>query len=304
MFACIDLGGTNIRGAWVDVSGGRGAIALISRPRTLDGTKEALLSLIASIQNDAPDRIRGVGLATAGPLDHRTQQYLQTSNMPELNFFRVGDFISRETGLTVAMENDGQAAALGETWQGCLAGEQQAVVITLGTGVGSGVIMEGRIWRANHFTGPELGHLYLGPGRGKRCGCGQVGCAETWLNKKALLDLFLEEGLVGSDLRELHQSLPDRDHRAAKVMGRYGRRLGLFISSLQVGFGFQGVGLSGGLSAYVPYCQQHIWATLKKRFQDRSWWLPERIVASPDPEMSALLGMAKILILTEEGQEQ
>jgi glucokinase len=279
-------------------------MSLVSRPRTLEGTKEALLSLMASIQKDAPGRIRGVGLATAGPLDHRTRQYLQTSNMPELNFFRVGDFISRETGLAVAMENDGQAAALGETWQGCLAGEPQAVVITLGTGVGSGVIMDGRIWRANHFTGPELGHLYLGPGRGKRCGCGQVGCAETWLNREALLELFLDEGLAGSDLREFHQAVVDKDPRAAKVMGRYGRRLGLFISSLQVVFGTQSVGLSGGLSAYVPYCQQHIWATLKKRFEHRSWWLPERVVASSDPEMSALLGMARILILKEGGQEQ
>jgi glucokinase len=279
-------------------------MSLVSRPRTLEGTKEALLSLIASIEKDAPGRIRGVGLATAGPLDHRTRQYLQTSNMPELNDFRVGDFLSRETGLAVAMENDGQAAALGETWQGCLAGERQAVVITLGTGVGSGVIMGDRIWRANHFTGPELGHLYLGPGRGKRCGCGQVGCAETWLNKEALLDLFLDEGLAGSDLREFHQAVVDEEPRAAKVMGRYGRRLGLFISSLQVVFGSQSVGLSGGLSAYVPYCQQHIWATLKKRLAHRSWWLPERVVASSDPEMSALLGMARILILKEEGQEQ
>jgi glucokinase len=224
--------------------------------------------------------------------------------MPELDFFRVGDFIKAQTGLKVTMDNDAQAAALGETWQGCLAGEQRAVVITLGTGVGSGVIMDGRIWRADHFTGPELGHLYLGPGRRKRCGCGQVGCAETWLNREALMDLFQGEGLPGSDLREYHQAAAQGDARVLKVMNRYGRRLGLYLSSLQVVFGVQSFGLSGGLSSFVPFCEPSIWAVLKKRFQHRSWWLPKRIAVSSDPEMSALLGMARTLVIAEAGSEQ
>lgn len=299
MFACIDLGGTNLRGTWVDASGGRGRVNLISRPRTLDGTREALVRLIASIQQEAPSDLRGIGLATAGPLDHRSRTYLRTSNMPELNDFPVGDFLKERTGLMVTMENDAQAAALGETWKGCLAGEQRAVVITLGTGIGSGVIMDGCIWRADHFTGPELGHLYLGPGRRKRCGCGQVGCAETWLNKEALMDLFLAEGVADADLRAFHQLAAEGDPRAMRVMKLYGRRLGLYLSSLQVIFGVQSIGLSGGLSRFIPLCESFIWATLEKRFQGRGWWLPKRIAASSDPEMSALLGMAKTLVMAE-----
>ena len=302
MFACIDLGGTNLRGTWVSGSGERGEVNLIARPRTLEGTKESLLALISSIRKDASSNLRGVGLATAGPLDHRSRQYLQTSNMPELNFFKMGDFLNEQTGLMVSMDNDAQAAALGETWQGCLAGEQEAVVITLGTGVGSGVIIDGDIWRANHFTGPELGHLYLGPGRRKRCGCGQVGCAETWLNKEALVDLCQDEGMFGSDVRDLHQAVDNREPRALKVMERYGRRLGLYLSSLQVIFGVRSIGLSGGLSSFLPYCEDWVWDTLRKRFQHRSWWLPERIAASSDPEMSALLGMARTLVMAEEGR--
>lgn len=300
MYICIDLGGTNVRGTWVDRAGQYGQLFLLPRPTSLQGTKDCLQDLIERIQDQICTKVQGIGLASAGPLDHRKRLYLETTNMPELNYFHIGDFLEEVFDLPVIMENDAQAAALGEVWQGSLAGSQQAVVLTLGTGVGSGVISKGRIWRGGHFTGPELGHIFLGPGMKKRCGCDQVGCAETWLQKEALKEIFRFQGLKIKTLRDLQPLIEGHDHLARRGLEIYGRRLGLYLSVLQVIFGFEDICLSGGLSWFVPYCREHIWSTLHYRLQSRNWLLPQRIVASTNPEMSALWGMARAWINAEK----
>jgi glucokinase len=299
MFACIDLGGTNIRGTWIDRDGNVGRVELSQRSRDLEGTKSALVRLVRSICEQAPSRVQGIGLASAGPLDHRERRYLKTSNMPELDYFRVGDFLEERFGMPVLMENDAQAAALGEVWKGGLAGENSGVVLTLGTGVGSGVIMDGDLWRGGHFTGPELGHIFLGRREDRHCGCGQTGCAEIWLNKTALVELFRERGYDIAELREMTGPVERREPAAEEAMRAYGERLGTYLSILQVVFGLPCVGLSGGLSSFVPSCLDSVWRTLQDAFEYRQWWLPRRIVSSPDPEMSALYGMGKAWKLAE-----
>ncbi len=300
MYICIDLGGTNLRGTWVDQEGRCGSLIYLARPQSLEGTKQALVDLIRDLLSQAPQEVQGIGLASAGPLDHIQGKYLITSNMPELDYFQVADFLKSEFGLQVIMENDAQAAALGEVWKGGLAGEEQAVVLTLGTGLGSGVIMQGRIWRAGHFTGPELGHIFLGLEQGRECGCGQYCCAETLLNKQALLQIAAEQGLVLSDLHELQPLLDQNHSQAKKIMQEYGLRLGLFLCILQVVFGFKSIGLGGGLSAFFPYCQEYVWQCMHQKFKCRQWWLPEKIIPSPEPEFSAILGMARAFQLQQQ----
>jgi glucokinase len=221
--------------------------------------------------------------------------------MPELNCFAIGEYLENRYGLPLLMENDAQAAALGEVWKGCLEGVTEAVVLTLGTGIGSGVIRNGMIWRANHSTGPELGHIYLGPGRKKVCGCGQVGCAETWLNKQALIDLFHKDGFQVFELRDILGLVQKQDPQVIRIIRQYGHRLGLYISMLQVVFGCDHIGLSGGMSHFVPFCLDTIWQTLRHRFVSRQQWLPKSIGYSPDPEMSGLYGMARLWELAEQG---
>jgi glucokinase len=296
MFVCLDLGGTNLRGTWFGADGTFGDVILKPRPKSLEGTCSALLTIVADIAAGAPREPTGIGVASAGPLDHRTGAYLRTTNMPELDHFPLARFLEERTGAFVLMENDAQAAAVGEVFSGGIKGARDAVVLTLGTGLGSGVILEGRLWRAAHVTGPELGHVYMGPLPGARCGCGQFGCAETWLRKKALEDLLVSRGVVLHRFREVEELLDIGHDGAIKALRAYGRRLGIFISMLMVMCGVKHVGVSGGLSRLSDSFLDATWDTLKHRLKEREWLLPETIAPSPDPDMSALWGMLRLCL--------
>ncbi len=296
MFICIDLGGTNIRGTWMDNSGNSGRIIVLARPKIQEGTREALAVIIEEISRDCPQSVKRVGLASAGPMDITRGVYLDPTNMPELKGFDLKSFITRDLGYELVLENDAQAAALGEVFRGCLAGRKDALVFTLGTGLGSGVIINQSIWRGRLPAGPELGHLYLGPGRKVRCGCGQTGCAETWLNASALMDLAINNKVNIKSLREFDAYLLKNDDRALKTMRQYGRRLGLYLSQVVSVFGITCIGLSGGLSRLGPYFTESAREVLAHRLNRRQWLIPDTICCSPDPEMSALWGMCALMI--------
>lgn len=296
MFICIDLGGSNIRGTWINSSGLTGRVAHSSRPKTLDGTKKSLITIINDIRSQCPGKVQKIGLASAGPMDTQKGAYLNPTNMPELKNFHLRNFLLDRFGLEVTLENDAQAAALGEIFKGCLTGETDAMVFTLGTGLGSGVVVDNRIWRGKLPAGPELGHLYLGPGRKVKCGCGQTGCAETWLNAKALHDLVLANGLNIISLRDLDTCLEELNPMAIKALKQYGHRLGLYLSQVVSVFGISNIGLGGGLSRLAPYFISSAQQTLAHRLSKRKWLIPEKICNSPDPEMSALWGMCYLMI--------
>lgn len=296
MFICIDLGGSNIRGTWINSSGLTGKVVHSSRPKSLDGTKESLISTINDIRAQCPGKVQKIGLASAGPIDFQKGKYLSPTNMPELKNFHLRDFLVNKSGLEVILENDAQAAALGEIFKGCLTGENDALVFTLGTGLGSGVIVNNRIWRGKLPAGPELGHLYLGPGRKVKCGCGQTGCAETWLNAKALYDLVVGKGLNIPSLRDLDTHLEEKNPMAMKALSQYGHRLGLYLSQVISIFGICKIGIGGGLSRLAPYFFASAHQTLAHRLSKRPWLIPEKICRSSDPEMSALWGMCYLMI--------
>ena len=295
MFVCIDLGGNNIRGTWMDRSGGSGTPIALPRPRTLDGTKKILEALIRDLSREAREPVEQIGIASAGPLSLSSGVYIDPTNMPELKGFDLSGYIKETFNIAPVLENDAQASALGEIFKGSLKGEKDALVFTLGTGLGSGVIVSGKIWRGNLEAGPELGHIYLGPGRKKKCGCGQVGCAETWLNAKALHDLVEQNGIVLKSLKEVRIHLEQKDEKALKAMSQYGKRLGLYLSQMVSVFGIKKIGLSGGLSELSPYFLQSTRYTINYRLASRPWLLPDKLAVTPDPHMSALWGMGYLM---------
>lgn len=180
----IDIGGTKIAGAVVDAGGSILAEDRVVSPATdPSAIEEAVAGLVARFAHD--HRIEAVGVGAAGYIasDRSTVQFapnIAWRNEP------LGDDLGRLTGLPVVVENDANAAAWGEFRYGAGRDVDDQLMVTVGTGVGGGVVIDGRLLRGAHGVAAEIGHLCVVPD-GRLCGCGNHGCLEQYGSGTALV---------------------------------------------------------------------------------------------------------------------
>ncbi len=185
----IDLGGTNLKAAAVDRSG-----RVLAR-ETLDasgqGPDSALPERVAlvdrlldSLSLSRSDLV-GVGVGAPGPLSHRTGRIIHCANLPGWVDVPLRDYLHDQLGVRVTLDNDGNAAAFGEFWAGAGGGVGDLVMLTLGTGVGAGVVLGGRILHGHFENAAELGHMIVAAD-GLPCACGQRGCLEQYASAEAV----------------------------------------------------------------------------------------------------------------------
>ena len=192
----MDLGGTRIKVGVVDEQGR--LLNLRKFPTRVDLGRETLVRRILGIINKCleedpqpqnPPRV--IGLGAAGMIDTRKGMVLLSPNFPDWHQVPLARLVSEHTGLPTFLDNDANAVTYGEKWAGAGKDMNNFVCLTLGTGVGSGLVLDGRLWYGNHGSGPEIGHMTIYP-KGRRCLCGNRGCLETlasagWLVKMASL---------------------------------------------------------------------------------------------------------------------
>ena len=184
----IDLGGTNIKGALVSETG---EIAReVSRPTRVELGAEAVCDGIAAVITELSsgvDRtsLGGVGLGCPGTVDDETGCVLYANNLGWKNFDLRAAVKSR-TGFDLRIGNDANVAALAEALVGCAKGAQSAVIVTLGTGVGGGVVLDGKMLTGYTGAASELGHMVIRAG-GEECTCGRRGCFEAYASATALI---------------------------------------------------------------------------------------------------------------------
>ena len=184
----IDLGGTNIKGALVSETG---EIAReVSRPTRVELGAEAVCDGIAAVITELSsgvDRtsLGGVGLGCPGTVDDETGRVLYANNLGWKNFDLRAAVKSR-TDFDLRIGNDANVAALAEVLVGCAKGAQSAVIVTLGTGVGGGIIINGKVYSGSNFAGGELGHTVIVVD-GRPCTCGRHGCWETYASATGLI---------------------------------------------------------------------------------------------------------------------
>ncbi|HET6438299.1 MAG TPA: ROK family protein [Anaeromyxobacter sp.] len=183
----VDLGGTQVRAGLVedgrvlrrastltDVRGGAGAVL------------EQMVALFAEVCGPADrERLAGVGVSAPGPLDGDRGVVLHIPTLPHLDGFALRDSLAAELGLPVTVENDGIAAAVGEWRHGAGRGLRHLVYVTVSTGVGGGVIVDGHVMRGRLGMAGHVGHMRLAT-EGPRCACGAVGCLEALASGTAL----------------------------------------------------------------------------------------------------------------------
>ncbi|MDI6893518.1 MAG: ROK family protein [Bacillota bacterium] len=187
----LDVGGTKVAGALVD---DRGQVReRVELPTLAEGGFEVSFGQVAAVARSLVEcaggrgwRVGGAGAGFPGPLDPRAGVLHNPPNLPGWDGMRVGDFLADELGLPVVVENDANAAALGEARHGAGRGFSLVVYFTLGTGVGGGVVCDGRIFSGVRGAAAELGHLVVRAG-GEPCRCGGRGCLEAYASGPALV---------------------------------------------------------------------------------------------------------------------
>jgi glucokinase len=181
LYIGVDLGGTTVRAGLVDASGAvvRELSLGTESERAADLFRQ-LTTLVSELHAD-PEvgaRVAAVGVGLPGLVNNKTHQAVVLPNLPDLSSLDLYGELRKLTSLPVVLDNDSNAAAYGELLCGAGHGSQNLLYVGIGTGVGSGLIIDGRVWRgANGYAG-ELGHMTIDPD-GIECACGNVGCVET-----------------------------------------------------------------------------------------------------------------------------
>ncbi len=217
----VDLGATQIRAAVL-----RGA-TLLSRVGLLIGAEPAPERVIPRIfqavqqaltEAKTPlEAIAGIGIGAPGPLNNRTGVIVAPPNLPGWNHVPLRDLFVEKFGIPIFVENDANAAALGEFMFGAGHGSKELVYLTISTGIGGGVITNGKIMEGIVGTAGELGHMTIN-WRGGRCNCGNIGCLEYLASGTAIARLANEAIAMGNGDELLTFALAQHDQdRAANT---------------------------------------------------------------------------------------
>jgi glucokinase len=228
-----DLGGTDLKGALVDTAG-----AVLASERLPAGAAvsasapfEAMVALAARLTAAAPAPPRAAGLGAPGVIDPLTGALVgTTAHLPHWRDVPLRDELARRLGLPVVVDNDANLAALAEHRAGAARGARLSLTVTVGTGVGCGIVSEGRVLRGAHGGAGELGHLPLG-GTGARCACGVEGCVEPEAAGEGLAAAAREAGLDAPDARAVFALAALGEPRAQALVARLAHQLGRLLGA-------------------------------------------------------------------------
>ncbi|MEN1935995.1 ROK family protein [Paenibacillus sp. 102] len=193
-FVCFDIGGTFIKYAMIDE---HGTIYEKGKMQTSiqNQRKEILHRICETIRKlEKNYAIHSVGISSCGLIDHERGEVIFSANIPGYSGTKIANYIYRETGYTAIVENDVRSACIGEMWKGAGIGKENIVLITLGTGIGSGIIINGQMLQGANGLAGELGHMTI-VHNGEECSCGGKGCYERYASTSALIRQYKEVSL-------------------------------------------------------------------------------------------------------------
>jgi len=245
----VDLGGTNLRVAAIDSEGQ--VLDRVSVPAVFDAGPERVVKEIVTAIHEVRSRVAndglcGVGIGVPGFIDIDTGIVIGSANLPGFQGFPVRDEIQRQLGTKIMLENDANAAALGEMWRGAGKNVKDLILLTLGTGIGGGIIIDGRVLHGFLGMAGEFGHMTVFPD-GNPCGCGNCGCLEKHASATAIAAMgrMMHFGRDTTSASVYELALKGNE-RALWVFESVGRALGVAIASLINVFNFPLYLLSGG----------------------------------------------------------
>jgi len=240
VYAGFDFGGTRLKSGLVDETGKILGKVQSPTPRAINDLLDLIASRFADLRSQSPQPIRGAGFGFPGIYDAETERILRSPHLDGLDGFAIRPALSRITDVPVAVDNDANLAALGEWKYGAGHGENGLILLTIGTGIGGGLILDGRLWRGRRGYAGEAGHMPVHPD-GRECRCGSRGCLETEVSAPALVRHYRErtgsrEDLTAEDIHRLARAGDEAARAAFAQAARYlGIGLGILINLLNPG---------------------------------------------------------------------
>lgn len=239
----IDVGGTTVKCGLFDVKG-----QILDKweiPTRTENNGEHILPDVADTINAkiqekqiSKEEIAGVGIDVPGPVDEEGNVLIAVNL--HWGFIRLVEVMEKLIGLPVKAGNDANVAALGEMWKGGGAGYHNVVMVTLGTGVGGGIIVNGKIVTGSHGSGGEIGHVHVDDNMQEKCNCGNKGCLEQFVSATGIVRMankMLDETEEPSVLRNgevsaksVFDAVKAKDPLALKLAEQFGKYLGTALA--------------------------------------------------------------------------
>jgi glucokinase len=274
----IDLGGTNMRAGLV---GADGSVLSVVRKGTPvsegpEAAVQGMAAMVREIEQSSPDyKIMGIGIGSPGPLNRHEKRLLNPANLKGFENFPIGKRLEELTHYHVELDNDAKCAAFGESMFGAGRGLQNFIVMTFGTGIGSGIFIEGRMLYGKSDSACEVGHMTLYP-EGEPCPCGNRGCFERYASASAIRRRG--EAAFGASVgtKEIFRRMGEGDATAIRVLREVSRDIAIGTASLVNLFDPEAIILAGGAftdgGGPLPHwiheemrgrCFESSWSTLK-----------------------------------------
>jgi glucokinase len=229
----LDLGGTDLKSGLVARDGSLAAFA--RRPSGAqagaDAPIEAMVEAVAALEREAGTRAPAIGLGTPGTVDPASGALVgRTPHLPHWDGTPLRSLLEARLGRPVVVDNDANCAALAEHRCGVARGSKVTLMVTLGTGVGGAVVVDGRVLHGAFGGAGELGHVALGSGE-LTCRCGVERCAEPEMSASGLVRAAKKAGIDAADGLAVFAAAARSDERAVALVDRMGDRLGAAIAA-------------------------------------------------------------------------
>ena len=304
----VDLGGTHLRAATIDANGQINFRIKEKTPAT-DDPQEIVSALIAAARVcDERSKAEGkaIGLTSVvvpGTVDVAAGRIITIPNIPCLDSFALAPALRNVLGGPVIVENDANAAAIGEMWQGAARTHRTIVCVTLGTGVGGGIILDGKLWRGVNDSAAEIGHMCVEPFGSVACGCGGRGCLEVYASATAIVRMAREgrPRHPSSSLNATEYLTAESvfiagkggDALAIEVFHRMGDYLGIGLANVINILNPEMIVIGGGVAAGWELFEQH----MRHQVDEHAFPLPAskvKIVPAECGDDAGLLGAARL----------
>ena len=312
----LDIGGTNMVTGLVPFDGGE-PLALRKLPTRPEGGGEDVVARAVQAIHAAVDEVlhrtggtrddvAGVGIGSPGPLNRNTGIVLETPNLGWVDF-PLRDLVSHAVGMPATLDNDANCATLGEWWMGAGRGSEILVGLTLGTGIGGGLVLGGEVHHGASDAAGEFGHMTI-DSMGRRCNCGNYGCLEAYASGPNIAARAVEGiragvesvlvDLVDGVLKDItaatvYEGVVLGDAYAQEIMNETAKFLAVGVANLINALNPDTVVIAGG----VTRAGDHLFVPLRKEVRRRAFRSAVaacRILPAALPETAGVIGAAAV----------